>query len=601
MIDDYFKNEKLYKSIADDINASFKMLSSFGSALEQVSNVSKYWGLLGISGNDSLFSAGASLHGIADAALPYQTAVVGNALKDSFKFEEQAKLIRTAYEPMFEQQRMLEEAQSSVRSLIESQASFADRLKPDKYIRQVGAVSGVEAALSTVRGGLAGESLPGMISALTAVQSAMSGVDKNYNGAIAALEQVGAASRSVSNLASLTSLTSPSWLKEDSPWRTAIDQLTKMGSSNLAESINSSSNSLLIKLYNAENETARLLERTRVSTEFTSAAAQLASIVQAEEDTYNTGGLINLISDYNKFALDQHKQIQDALNAGRDKDADWRLDLLESTSKFVDRQVIQDGIVSDKIEDILDTVGYEEDAIDADYQEIEKDYNDYEPITQDNSVFFTLIPQSVGYSKRADSKVSLEEAFGKSDAVLIPELGFGIVNRILKVNELQKVLFEDNVFRATDKNMWTIGNLGQFICDDSDKFETLMKSIYSLIYENQNGIKKMLGNGDTEAGDTIIRGDEYKCIFRIKDIRTDLEHDIQHGKEKDQKKKQKEIDDVYRFYLKKKKPTTAKEFKTFQINLYKDIIKLIDRFILVISERIKEGEDEGVESGGESQ
>ncbi len=595
--DDYFKIEKLYKSIADDINASSKMLSSFGSALEQVSNVSKYRGLLGLAGNNSLFSAGASLHGLEETALPYQTAVVGSALKDSFKFEGAAKLIRTAYEPMFEQQRMLEEAQSSVRSLIESQASFTDRLKTSVYIRPVGAVSGVEAALRSAGGGLAGESLPGMTSALTAVQSAMSGVDKNYNGAIVALEQVGAASRSVSNL---TSLTSPSWLKEDSPWRTAIDQMTKI-SSNLADSTTASSNSLLIKLYDAENETARLLERTRVSTEITSAAAQLASIVKAEEDTYNTGGLINLITGYNKFALDQHKQIQDALNAGRDKDADWRLDLLESTSKFVDRQVIQDGIVSDKIEDILDRTGYEEDVVNADYQEIEKDYDDYEPIIQDNSVFFTLISQSVGYSKRADSKVGLEEALGKSDVISITELGFGIVNRILKVNELQTVLFEDNVFRATDKNMWTIGNLGQFICDDSDKFETLMKSIYSLIYENQNGIKKMLGNGDAKAGDEIMRGDEYKCIFRIKDIRTDLEHDIQHGKEKDQKKKQKEIDDAYRFYFKKKKPTTAKEFKTFQINLYKDIINLIDRFILIISERIKEGEDEDeADSGGES-
>ena len=63
--EDYFKNEKLYKSLADEINTNAKMLISFQSAIEQVSSVSKYRGLLGLT-NDSLSSAGTSLSAFSD-------------------------------------------------------------------------------------------------------------------------------------------------------------------------------------------------------------------------------------------------------------------------------------------------------------------------------------------------------------------------------------------------------------------------------------------------------------------------------------------------------------------------------------------------------
>ena len=80
----------------------------------------------------------------------------------------------------------------------------------------------------------------------------------------------------------------------------------------------------------------------------------------------------------------------------------------------------------------------------------------------------------------------------------------------------------------------------------------MIKSIYSLIYENQKRIKTMLGDGDEKEGDKLIRGQEFECVFRIKDIRTDLEHDIDHGGEKKYQKKQDEINKAYLFYTKKK-------------------------------------------------
>lgn len=537
-IDDYFKNERLYKSLADEVNANKGLHNAFSSALEQISSVPDYRRLLETTAFK--MSTNASYQRMQDLIFPWQTATIGAALSDGFAFSGAGNKLRTVFEPFWEQQRQLNEAQSVVQSLVEKSGSFADNLKTSVYINH----------------GL------------------------NYT--------------SVGLKAFQNSTT---WLKEESPWRMAVERITEIGTTRALADLDSTP---FTRLLEAENRTAQLLSKANTGYGLTSAATQMASMLQAfsEDNLRGFDGFSSLIKGYGDFAFSQHKGIQKAIEAGHDQDAQWRIGLLDVTSKFVDRQVTRGSSIESVIEEIA--IVDDNDSVDS-RELIDKDHDESGTIEReeliDETSFFKAIPQQIGYTNREYNTITQEEALEKSTLVEITELGFGIVDRILEVNRLQDILNADNVFRSTSKNMRTMGKLGQFICDDQVKFEKMIKGIYFLIYENQNGIKKMLGNGDADIGKELIKGKDYECMFRIKNIRTDLEHDIEHGKEKEQKKKHKEINEAYEYYL-KKKPSTAKEYKKFQICFYKDIIDLIDKFIFIISNRVKEAE-QAIE-GGES-
>lgn len=409
--------------------------------------------------------------------------------------------------------RSLEETQSSIKDLLNFNTGFSDRLKPSVYIE-------------------------GWASAARTVQS----------------------------------FVDTSWMKTSNPWLTRATALTQINTDGVK-----GFQTAFTRLVEAEKETGRVMGLTGLDTQITSVAAQLASVFQSQEDGLRGLGVsARLLSDFNGFAINQHREIQKAIGAGRDYDVDWRLGLLDATSKFVDRQIQWGNHVASVVEE----AGWEVDPEWTDSDAISE--NDEDCV--ESTSFFTAIPQEIGYSKREDSQISPEEALEKSKLARITELGFGIVNRVLEVNKLQNDLLEDSVFAPTTKSMWIIGKLGQFICDSDDKFRTMITSLYSLIYENNSRIKKMLGNGDEKTGDQMIRECEYECIFRIKDLRTDFEHDIEHGDIKKREHKKAEINAAYRFYA-RKRPSTSREYKQFQIQLYEDVIVLLDRFIQIIEAR----------------
>ena len=416
-------------------------------------------------------------------------------------------------EPLVQFMRSMEETQSSIRDLLNSNTGFFERIKPSVYIQ--------------------GWS--------NAARTAQSFVDA-------------------------------SWTKDSNPWLTRATALTQINTDGVL-----GFQTAFTRLVEAEKETGRLMGLSGLSTQVTSVAAQLASVFQSQEEGLR--GLVSsarLLSDFNGFAINQNREIQKALGAGREHDVDWRLGLLDATSKFVDRQ-IQWG---NQVASVVEEAGWE---VDSEWKDTDVISEDDEDCAESTSLF-AVIPQEIGYSKREDSQISPEEALEKSKLARITELGIGIVNRVLEVNKLQNDLFADSVFAPTAKSMWTIGKLGQFVCDSGDKFRTMITSLYSLIYENNSRIKKMLGHGDEKIGDRMIRGCEYECIFRIKDLRTDFEHDIEHGDVKKREQKKGEINEAYRFYA-RKRPSTSREYKQFQIKLYEDVIVLLDQLIQVIEAR----------------
>ena len=70
----------------------------------------------------------------------------------------------------------------------------------------------------------------------------------------------------------------------------------------------------------------------------------------------------------------------------------------------------------------------------------------------------------------------------------------------------------------------------------------------------------------------------YQCIFDVKTIRSDLRHDLDHGKPNEVKKKQKSVDDCYKEYC-GNRPLKPKDFKKLQERVYDKVIELENALI----------------------
>lgn len=82
-----------------------------------------------------------------------------------------------------------------------------------------------------------------------------------------------------------------------------------------------------------------------------------------------------------------------------------------------------------------------------------------------------------------------------------------------------------------------------------------------------------------EKGDAIVRSKSiYQCIFYVKTLRSEMRHDLNHGRENERRKKLKSVGECYKNYC-GGRPIKEKDFRRLQINLYNEIIELENALI----------------------
>ena len=79
----------------------------------------------------------------------------------------------------------------------------------------------------------------------------------------------------------------------------------------------------------------------------------------------------------------------------------------------------------------------------------------------------------------------------------------------------------------------------------------------------------------------VRQEDIYQCIFGVKIIRSDLRHDLDHGKSSEIMKKVKSVGDCYKKYC-GNRPLKPKDFKKLKERLYDKVIELEEALIQVM-------------------
>lgn len=315
-------------------------------------------------------------------------------------------------------------------------------------------------------------------------------------------------------LPSTVSAIDTSWMQKVNPWLTEVSRFNALDTTALKGM--ETEFSRLIKL---EQETSGLALIVDRFSEITSAAVQLASIEKSlagiAEQWRNVIAPLQFLDNYSSFASRQHTLIQKAASVNDDKSVEWRLDLLDATSRFVDRQITW---ASDFAADI------QEDIDSHDLPVLESELN------------IAAIPQYIGYSKRDDKMV--DEALAESGIAIITEKGKLIVNKARLIQKFCRANNSKLLFENTDLFVGSYVTLAGTFCRNIDSLESVVEALYHLFYSQRDSIS------------VLIDLDDFECLEQIKNLKD-----------------------------KGKYPERSKEISDLQNGLYDRFLKLEDAII----------------------
>ena len=357
-----------------------------------------------------------------------------------------------------------------------------------------------------------------------------------------------------------TQIVDTTWLKNSSGWHVEKDALSRLNVGNL-----SGLSSTFSRLCMLEHETSLL---KNIPKTLTSAASQIASITDALNRELPVGwkydnllSTTKLLEDYCGLATRQHELLQKAIDPD---EVSWRLGILDAASKYVDRQVEWYLGFTDAIayEDITDSEGTLPEA---------------EPTA------LSLIPTHIGYTRRVD--ITPAEGLEDSLIVTITEKGKRIAENVLTINRLRLDTGNERIFGLSETVVGGMLNLSTAVCSTQEQLGRIIDVLYFVFYENLKHIKILIGGGDEAKGDQMVRKEHvYQCIFDVKTLRSDLRHDLDHGKPNEVKKKLKSVGDCYKEYC-GARPLKPKDFKKLQERVYDKVIELENTLIqLMVSE-----------------
>lgn len=305
-----------------------------------------------------------------------------------------------------------------------------------------------------------------------------------------------------------------------------------------------------------EKNTSLLAHNNGIA-KITSVATQISSIsgILASQPDYIRELIAprTMFADLLSIATHAHKAIE---NTGQL--SAWQLGVVDTASLMVDRQVNWASKICSAEFSITPLPKH-------------KDVGKVEPRVN----VIALLPEELKREKEKKEDVTLEEALMKSPAYRMSEKGKRIIDKVVAINKICDRKGRERFFKYTGATMRAAASIGGTVCQTEETFGIIIDDLYEVFYENLERIKKVVTEG------VVKKEDVYQCIFHVKNMRTDLRHDYEHGKEKDIRKKDKAIGNSYKCYSGKTVLVTSSDYLTAQEKLYDEFDALADHLLAI--------------------
>lgn len=133
---------------------------------------------------------------------------------------------------------------------------------------------------------------------------------------------------------------------------------------------------------------------------------------------------------------------------------------------------------------------------------------------------------------------------------------------------------EEKIFKYTDQ---FIGNWDRLFTgiDGFDQFRSMISAFYMVFYEATGSAKRLPAS----------LKDSDSVVFKIKHLRTSVDHDFQHGDSAAIEKKTRLIERIYMQYCGKSRPSEIDELRLVQVALLAEVQAFLDRFLELLQSR----------------
>ena len=301
-----------------------------------------------------------------------------------------------------------------------------------------------------------------------------------------------------------------------------------------------------------------LLARDNGIAKITSVATQISSIsdILASQTDYIKELIAPkaMLTDLQTIATQAHKAIEATGQLSA-----WQLGMVDTASIMVDRQVNWASKICSAGYTVTPLPKFE-------------DVIDIKPRVN----VIALLPEDLKREKEKKEDITPEEALVKSPAYRMSEKGKRIIDKVVAINRICERKGREKFFKYTGATMRAAAAIGGTVCQTEETFGGIIDDLYEVFYENLEHIKKVVT-------DEVVRKENvYQCIFHVKNMRTDLRHDYEHGKEKDIRNKDIAIGESYKHYAGKPVLISSSDYLTTQDRLYDEFDLLADHLLAVV-------------------
>lgn len=178
---------------------------------------------------------------------------------------------------------------------------------------------------------------------------------------------------------------------------------------------------------------------------------------------------------------------------------------------------------------------------------------------------FTIIETNLGGvdlgTEEADTGVA-EAPPGK-----VVELGVRIIDLAYNLNVEAEREGREMVFKPTNRSMRAFYVVTSHVAYDEVSFGEVVDHLYFLLYE---------GSGEAKRLTELLPENRLEALWRLKNLRLGLRHDVDHGSESEYRKKAEKIGAAYSALVGRSVPRSSAEWSQAQIELYRELVEMLD-------------------------
>lgn len=192
---------------------------------------------------------------------------------------------------------------------------------------------------------------------------------------------------------------------------------------------------------------------------------------------------------------------------------------------------------------------------------------DIEPLLQETNIYSSL-NQHLAYLYDRNKSRDIYLAFADSLPAQINSLGGAIIEMVYLCNEFEKRGSRDEIFKPTNKSMRACCIITNLVADNEVTFADINDHLYFLLYEGSGGASRLTDK---------LSDDQLEPLWILKNLRRGFRHDLEHGEEREIKKKIIRVGDAYNELISKTVPEAPLDWKRAQHTLYKMLAEMLNR------------------------